>query len=118
MAFGTMLAPALEAGVKLNATVINMRFVKPIDKQLIVEVAKNHQVLVTVEEGTIAGGAGSAVLECLVEEELFVPVIQLGLPDKFIDHGDVKTLLAMNGLDSKGIEASIKKHLSLQIDNK
>ncbi len=111
MAFGTMVYPALEAGEKLNATVINMRFVKPIDRELIIETANHHHTLVTVEEGTIAGGAGSAVLEVLSEQGLTNPVIQLGLPDRFIDHGDVPTLLAMNGLDGKGIEQSIRNRV-------
>lgn len=108
LAFGTMVSPALEAGERLDATVINMRFIKPIDRALIIETAKKHQALVTVEEGTISGGAGSAVLEVLAENQLTNPVLQLGLPDRFIDHGDVRSLLAMNGLDADGITAAIQ----------
>ncbi len=111
LAFGTMVNPALEAGERLNATVINMRFVKPIDSELVIEIANRHHTLVTVEEGTIMGGAGSAVLEILSEQGLTNPVIQLGLPDKFIGHGDIPTLLAMNKLDEKGIEQSIRDRL-------
>ncbi|MBR7070174.1 MAG: 1-deoxy-D-xylulose-5-phosphate synthase [Oxalobacter sp.] len=111
LAFGTMLHPALEAGEKLDATVINMRFIKPIDRELVIEAANHHHTLVTVEEGTIAGGAGSAVLEVLSGQGLTNPVIQLGLPDRFIDHGDIPTLLAMNGLDGKGIEEAIRSRL-------
>ena len=111
LAFGTMVNPALEAGEKLDATVINMRFVKPVDRELVIEMANSHQTLVTVEEGAVAGGAGSAVLEVLSGEGLTNPVIQLGLPDRFIDHGDIPTLLAMNGLDGKGIEQSIRDRL-------
>lgn len=116
LAFGTMVNPALEAGEKLNATVINMRFIKPIDRELIVKAANHHHTLVTVEEGAVAGGAGSAVLEVLSEQGLTNPVIQLGLPDRFIDHGDIPTLLAMNGLDGKGIERSIKDRLGKKLD--
>ena len=111
LAFGTMVNPALEAGNRLDATVVNMRFVKPIDKELIIKTAKTHNLIVTVEEGTVAGGAGSAVLEVLAQEGLTNPVVQLGLPDYFIDHGDVQALLAMNGLDAQGIEKSIRKRL-------
>ncbi len=111
LAFGTMVNPALEAGNRLDATVVNMRFVKPIDKELIIKTAKTHNLIVTVEEGTVAGGAGSAVLEVLAQEGLTNPVVQLGLPDHFIDHGDVQALLAMNGLDAQGIEKSIRKRL-------
>lgn len=111
LAFGTMVNPALEAGEKLDATVINMRFVKPVDRELVIKAASSHHTLVTVEEGAVAGGAGSAVLEVLSGEGLANPVIQLGLPDRFIDHGDIPTLLAMNGLDGKGIEQSIRNRL-------
>lgn len=107
LAFGTMVTPALSAGEELDATVVNMRFVKPIDRELLCEMAKTHPYLVTVEEGTIHGGAGSAVMETLAEEKLTHPVLLLGLPDKFIDHGDVGQLLAMHKLDKHGIIASI-----------
>ncbi len=109
LAFGTMVAPSLAAGDALNATVVNMRFVKPIDKTLILDIARTHHALVTVEEGTVCGGAGSAVLETLAEEKVTNPVLLLGLPDKFIDHGDVKQLLAMHKLDKNGIMTSIQE---------
>ncbi len=109
LAFGTMVAPSLSAGEALNATVINMRFVKPVDKELILEIAQTHSSLVTVEEGTIYGGAGSAVMETLAAERMTNPVLLLGLPDKFIDHGDVNRLLAMHKLDKDGIITSIQE---------
>jgi len=107
LAFGTLLYPALAAAEKLGATVANMRFVKPLDQALVLELARTHDHLVTVEEGCIAGGAGSAVLECLAAAGLAVPVLQLGLPDQFIEHGDTAQLLARCGLDAAGIEQSV-----------
>ena len=86
-----------------------MRFAKPIDVALVAELARSHDVLVTIEEGCIAGGAGSAVGECLAAAGLFVPLLHLGLPDEFIEHGDVAKLLAGIGLDAAGIEASVRK---------
>ncbi|RJG02197.1 1-deoxy-D-xylulose-5-phosphate synthase [Noviherbaspirillum sedimenti] len=107
LAFGTMLAPALAAAEALNATVANMRFVKPLDAELVRQLAETHEALVTVEEGALMGGAGSAVAEALAEAGIVKPILHLGLPDKFIDHGDAVQLLAMCGLDAAGIEASI-----------
>jgi len=107
LAFGSMLNPALVAAEELDATVANMRFVKPIDAELIAWLARTHDWLVTVEENVIAGGAGSAVAEVLAEQGLLVPLLQLGLPDEFVDHGDPGLLLARCGLDAKGIAASI-----------
>ena len=109
LAFGTMVAPSIEAGNVLDATVANMRFVKPIDHELIRELARTHDVLVTVEEGCVMGGAGSACVESLLESGLNRPVLQLGLPDQFIDHGDPAKLLSGCGLDAEGIAASIRK---------
>ena len=109
LAFGTMLAPSLGAGESLNATVANMRFIKPLDVELVKQLAQMHDALVTVEEGCIMGGAGSAVSEALAEAGIVKPVLHLGLPDKFIDHGDAAQLLASCGLDAKGIAASIRK---------
>ena len=108
LAFGTMVAPALKAGEELNATVANMRFVKPLDAALVLELAASHDLLVTVEEGCIMGGAGAAVMEALAAEGIAKPVLNLGLPDKFIDQGDPAALLASVGLDAKGIAASIR----------
>ena len=107
LAFGSMVHPALQAAQKLNATVINMRFVKPIDKAMIKTIAENHHALVTIEEGSAMGGAGSAVAETLADLGITTPLLILGLPDKFIDHGDPALLLAQCGLDAKGIEAAI-----------
>ena len=109
LAFGTLLHPALAAAERLGATVADMRFVKPLDDALVLELARTHDALVTVEEGCIMGGAGSAVLECLAAAAVLVPVLQLGLPDKFIEHGDPAKLLAMCGLDAAGIESSIQQ---------
>jgi 1-deoxy-D-xylulose-5-phosphate synthase len=108
LTFGTMLHPALKAAEALGATVVNMRWVKPLDVELLTAVAKTHEALVTVEEGAVMGGAGSAVLEALQATGLALPVLQLGLPDKFIEHGDPAKLLSMQGLDAAGIEASIR----------
>jgi len=109
LAFGTMLHPALAAAENLNATVANMRFVKPLDVALVTELARNHDAIVTVEEGCLMGGAGSAVQEALAEARIEVPVLTLGLPDEFIEHGDPAKLLSLCGLDAAGIEQSILK---------
>jgi 1-deoxy-D-xylulose-5-phosphate synthase len=109
LAFGTVLHPALQAAGVLDATVADMRFVKPIDEALVLELAKTHDALVTVEEGCVMGGAGSAVGEVLAAHGLLVPLLQLGLPDKFVEHGDPKLLLAQCGLDAAGIEQSIRQ---------
>jgi len=111
LAFGTMLAPALKAAEELNATVANMRFVKPLDTALVLELAASHDLLVTVEEGCIMGGAGSAVGEALAAAGVVMPLMQLGLPDRFIDHGDAPQLLASCGLDATGIAASVRQRL-------
>jgi len=108
LAFGTLLQAALAVGQELGATVVNMRWVKPLDTELILQIAHSHPALVTLEEGSIMGGAGSAVLEALQAACLNVPVLQLGLPDVFIDHGDPVKLLAAQGLDAAGILQSIK----------
>ena len=109
LAFGTLLHPALKAAETLDATVADMRFVKPLDTELVLELARTHEALVTVEEGCVMGGAGSAVAECLAAAGVQAPLLQLGLPDIFTDHGDPAKLLAMYGLDAAGIEASIRE---------
>ena len=111
LAFGSMLAPALEAGEALNATVANMRFVKPMDRELVVRLAETHDVIVTVEEGVIAGGAGSAVAELLSGDGVAVPLLMLGLPDQFVEHGDAQQLLSDCGLDGAGITRAIRERL-------
>lgn len=111
--FGTLLQSALEAADALGATVADMRFVKPLDQALIRQLAKSHDLLVTLEENAIAGGAGSAVAEYLNAEGIVMPVLQLGLPDRFIDHGKHAELLAECGLDGAGIQTSIEQRLGL-----
>lgn len=113
LAFGSMLAPCLEAGDELDATVVNMRFVKPLDHELITALAAEHELLVTVEENTIMGGAGSAVLEYLASQSGNISLLQLGLPDNFLDQGDPVEMLADCGLDKTGIIKSVKERLSL-----
>lgn len=108
LAFGTLLAPALQAAEKLNATVVNMRWVKPLDVDLLAQIAQSHERLVTVEEGCTMGGAGSAVAESLQTLQIIRPVLHLGLPDAFIEHGDPVKLLALQGLDAQGIQGSIQ----------
>jgi 1-deoxy-D-xylulose-5-phosphate synthase len=107
LAFGAMLKPALEAAEALDATVANMRFVKPLDLELVKHLAETHHLIVTVEEHQIMGGAGSAVCEALNSIAMEKRVLMLGLPDRFIDHGDPARLLASVGLDAEGIRASI-----------
>ena len=109
LAFGTMVAPALAAGEALDATVVNMRWVKPIDGELLAELARTHDAFVTLEEHAVMGGAGSAVLEALAQAGIVKSVLQLGLPDRFIDHGKQSQLLRMLGLDAAGIEASVRQ---------
>jgi len=109
LAFGTLLYPALQAAEQLNATVVNMRWVKPLDTDLLLQIAHSHAHLVTLEEGSVMGGAGSAVSESLNAAGLTKSLLQLGLPDHFIDHGDPSKLLALQGLDAAGIEASIRQ---------
>ncbi len=112
LAFGAMVKPAMDAGEDLNATVANMRFVKPIDHELIFKLATTHDVIVTVEENVVMGGAGSAVAESLAAQDLNIPVLHLGLPDAFVEHGDPATLLADCGLNREGIIQSIREWLA------
>jgi len=109
LAFGTLLYPALAAAERLGATVANMRFAKPLDTALVLQLARSHDALVTIEEGCLAGGAGSAVLEALSNAGVDTPVLRLGLPDDFIEHGDPAQLHAMCGLDAAGIEQAVLK---------
>ena len=116
LAFGTLLYPALEAAEALGATVVNMRWAKPLDTELLLQVAHSHEALVTVEEGAVMGGAGSAVLEALQAAALVRPVLQLGLRDEFIEHGDPAKLLSLQGLDAAGIRQAIERRYVLQAD--
>ena len=108
LAFGTMLYAALQAAEQLDATVLNMRWVKPLDTALLLEAAASHDALVTVEEGAVMGGAGSAVAEALHSAGVLRPLLQLGLPDVFIEHGDPARLLSLNGLDASGLAKAIR----------
>jgi len=108
LAFGAMLKPALEAAEALDATVANMRFVKPLDIELVRQLAANHELVVTVEEHQVMGGAGSAVCEALNGLGIERRVLLLGLPDRFIDHGDPGKLLSSVGLDAAGIQQAIR----------
>jgi 1-deoxy-D-xylulose-5-phosphate synthase len=113
LAFGSMVAPSLGAADDLNATVADMRFVKPLDIDLLRRLAQDHDHLVTVEEGCTMGGAGSAVAEALAAEGIVKPLLILGLPDRFIDHGDPALLLASVGLDANGIGKSIRERFGI-----
>ena len=108
LAFGSLLYPALQAAERLGATVVNMRWAKPLDTELLLQIASSHEALVTIEEGVVMGGAGSAVAEALGAAQIAKPQLQLGLPDAFIEHGDPARLLALQGLDAVGIEASVR----------
>lgn len=116
LAFGTLLYPALAAAERLNLTVANMRWAKPLDTDLLLELAASHDALVTVEEGAVMGGAGSAVTEALNAAGIIKPVLQLGLRDEFIPHGDPQRLLALQGLDAAGIEVSIHERFGALIE--
>jgi 1-deoxy-D-xylulose-5-phosphate synthase len=107
LAFGTLLYPALQAAEKLGATVVNMRWAKPLDAELVLQIAASHEALVTLEEGAIMGGAGSAVGEALQAAGVVKPLLQLGLRDEFIEHGDPAKLLTLQGLDAAGVAAAI-----------
>jgi 1-deoxy-D-xylulose-5-phosphate synthase len=112
LAFGSMLPKAMEAAESLGATVVNMRFVKPLDSELVRQMAATHELLVSVEENSVMGGAGSAVAEFLEAAGIVKPLLQLGLPDRFIEHGVHEVMLAACGLDAAGIRAAIEKRLS------
>ncbi len=112
LAFGSMLAPALLAGQALDATVVNMRFIKPLDVALLLQLAKQHTLFVTVEENVIQGGAGSAVSECLQEHGSSIAILQMGLPDRYIEQGDPAVMLAECNLDAAGIAAAVRARLA------
>jgi 1-deoxy-D-xylulose-5-phosphate synthase len=109
LAFGTMVAPAMEIAEKFDATVVNMRFVKPLDEEMILKLANTHDCLVTIEENVIQGGAGSGVNECLATHGVQIPILNIGLPDRFIEHGSREDMLADAGLDKDGISRSVEK---------
>lgn len=107
-AWGSMVAPALEAGAHLGASVVNMRFIKPLDESLITDMVKTHDVVITVEENVVAGGAGSAVNEFLMQRKILKPILNIGLPDHFVEQGSREELLALCGLDCQGILTQIQ----------
>ena len=115
LAFGSLLYPALQAAERLGATVVNMRWAKPLDTELLLQVAASHEALVTLEEGAVMGGAGSAVAEALASAGVVKPLLQLGLPDEFIEHGDPARLLALQGLDAAGIEAAVRRRYAADL---
>ena len=108
LAFGSMLGTALQVGEELDATVANMRFVKPLDVDLVLALARSHDALVTVEENVVAGGAAGAVAEALAAAGVAMPILHLGLPDAFVDHGEPAFLLARCGLDADGIARAVE----------
>jgi 1-deoxy-D-xylulose-5-phosphate synthase len=114
VAFGTMVAAAQNVADRLDATLVNMRFVKPLDDDLVLSLVNRHRALVTVEENAVAGGAGSAVAELLASEGLQLPLLQLGIPDRFIEHGSRESGLAAAGIDAAGLTSSIERWWSLQ----
>ncbi|HSX72287.1 MAG TPA: transketolase C-terminal domain-containing protein, partial [Pseudomonas sp.] len=113
LAFGVQLSEALRVGETLDATVVDMRFVKPLDEALLRELAGSHDLLVTLEENAVMGGAGSAVSEFLAAENLLKPLLHLGLPDYYVEHAKPAQMLAECGLDQSGIEAAIRQRLAL-----
>jgi len=108
LSFGAMLAPAVEIAAELDATLVNMRFVKPLDEAMILELAKTHEAFVTLEDNAIAGGAGSGVAECLAAHGVTLPILHLGLPDVYLEHGSREEVLTMAGLDLPGIRNAIR----------
>ena len=115
LAFGPLLHPALHIGNQLDATVINMRFVKPLDEKMLSRLAKTHRLLVTLEENVKVGGAGSAVSEFLHQQGIFCDLLILGLPDEFIEHGDPSVLLAQAKLETTALMSLIKQRLALSL---
>ncbi|WP_227103849.1 1-deoxy-D-xylulose-5-phosphate synthase [Chromobacterium rhizoryzae] len=113
LAFGSMVTPALAAAEALNATVADMRFVKPLDAELVCRLAESHDLIITVEENVVMGGAGSACLEAMQAMGILKPVLQLGLPDDYVEHGDPAGMLTDCGLDAAGIERSVRQRLAM-----
>ena len=114
LVFGTLLEPSQKIAERLDATLVNMRFVKPLDEDLVIALAAQHRAIVTIEENVVAGGAGSAVGELLASEGLQVPLLQVGIPDRFIEHGSRESCLAAAGLDAAGLSARVERWWALQ----
>ena len=118
LAFGAMVRPAEIIGEKLDATVVNMRFVKPLDEELVLRLAESHNALVTIEENAVAGGAGSAVLELLANCARGLPSLTLGIPDQFIEHGSREDCLALAELDLPSLESATRRWWEQQSGSK
>jgi 1-deoxy-D-xylulose-5-phosphate synthase len=118
LVFGTLLESARKIAERLDATLVNMRFVKPLDEALVISLAARHRALVTIEENAVMGGAGSAVGEALAAAGVQIPLLQLGIPDLFIEHGSRDTCLAAAGLDLAGLTAGVDQWWALQIKDK
>ena len=114
LVFGTLLEPALKIAERLDATIVNMRWIKPLDEDLVITVASRHRAIITIEENATIGGAGSAVGELLASEGLLIPFLQLGIPDRFIEHGSRDSCLVAAGLDAAGLTSSIERWWALQ----
>src|SRR5689334_11159777 len=114
LVFGTLLDPAQKIGERLDATLVNMRFVKPMDEDLVISLAERHRAIITIEENATIGGAGSAVVELLASEGLLIPILQLGIPDRFIEHGSRDSCLVAAGLDAAGLTSSIERWWAIQ----
>jgi 1-deoxy-D-xylulose-5-phosphate synthase len=114
LVFGALLEASRKIAERLDATLVNMRFVKPLDEDLVIALAADHRAIVTIEENATAGGAGCAVGELLASEGLQVPQLQLGIPDRFIEHGSRESCLAAAGLDAAGLNASVERWWGLQ----
>jgi 1-deoxy-D-xylulose-5-phosphate synthase len=114
LVFGTLLDSAQKIAERLDATLVNMRFIKPMDEDLVISIAARHRAIITIEENSTIGGAGSAVGELLASEGLLVPLLQLGIPDRFIEHGSRDSCLVAAGLDHAGLTSSIERWWALQ----
>jgi 1-deoxy-D-xylulose-5-phosphate synthase len=114
LVFGTLLEPAVKIAERLDATLVNMRWIKPLDEDLVIAVAARHRAIITIEENATIGGAGSAVGELLASEGLLIPLLQLGIPDRFIEHGSRDSCLVAAGLDAAGLTSSIDRWWALQ----
>jgi len=114
LVFGTLLDSALKIAERLDATVVNMRYIKPLDEDMVISMATRHRALITIEENATIGGAGSAVGELLASEGVLIPILQLGIPDRFIEHGSRDSCLVAAGLDAAGLTSSIERWWAMQ----
>jgi 1-deoxy-D-xylulose-5-phosphate synthase len=114
LVFGTLLDSALKIAERLDATVVNMRFIKPLDEDMVISIAERHRAIISIEENATLGGAGSAVGELLASEGLLIPLLHLGIPDRFIEHGSRESCLVAAGLDAAGLASSIERWWAMQ----